>query len=118
MSIETIPQPASATPAWQSGLQLAMNATWKALGIPTAAGPFFSGQKTWDRSSGYVGEVGYLLLAPLQEIAEAYDVPVTETPAAGGGTTYKVVAPVDGVDVHIWTTNPADAPTTTSAVTE
>ncbi|MEV5678554.1 hypothetical protein [Streptomyces sp. NPDC052179] len=35
MSTETIgatPQPAPA-PAWQSGLRLAMNATWKAIGV-------------------------------------------------------------------------------------
>ncbi|MEV5688596.1 hypothetical protein AB0L68_36370 [Streptomyces sp. NPDC052164] len=111
MSTETIgatPQPAP-VPAWQSGLRLAMNATWKAIGIPSA-GPFHAGQTSWGRTGDYVGEVHYLLLAPLLEIAAAYDVPVAETPAAGGGTTYKVVAPVDGVTVTIWTTNPADAP--------
>lgn len=48
---------------------------------------------------------------PLLEIAEAYDVPVTEFTAGGGTTTYSVVVPVDGVDVRIWTSNPADAPT-------
>ncbi|MFJ9889842.1 hypothetical protein ACIQRW_28860 [Streptomyces sp. NPDC091287] len=120
MSTETIgttPQPAPA-PTWQAGLQLAMNATWKAIGIPTTAQPFHAGQTSWGRTGDYVGDVHYLLLAPLREIAAAYDVPVTETRPAGGGTTYTVVVPVDGVDVHIWTTNPADAPTTTSAVAE
>ncbi|MGW0545265.1 hypothetical protein ACWD0D_33965 [Streptomyces griseoincarnatus] len=114
MSTETIgttAQPALA-PAWKSGLQLAMNATWKTIGVPTAAEPFYSTQKTWARTGDYVGEVGYLLLAPLKEIAEAYDVPVHET-TAGGTTTYKVVVPVDGITVTIWTTNPADAPAAT-----
>ncbi|MEU6952110.1 hypothetical protein [Streptomyces sp. NPDC045714] len=117
MSTETIgtnPQPALA-PTWQSGLQLAMNATWKAIGVPSAAEPFHAGQTTWGRTGDYVGEVHYLLLAPLLEIASAYDVPVAEVPAAGGGTTYKVVVPVDGIDVHIWTTDPADATTAVTA---
>ncbi|WP_228989455.1 hypothetical protein [Streptomyces sp. DH8] len=109
MSTETIAT--NSQPVWTSGLQLAMTATWKVIGIPSAQ-PFHAGQTSWDRTGDYVGEVHYLLLAPLREIAAAYDVPVTEAPAAGGGTTYKVVVPVDGTDVHIWTTNPADAPAT------
>jgi len=116
-TIRTNPQPAPA-PEWQAGLQLAMNATWKAIGVPASAQPFHAGQTSWDHAGDYVGDVHYLLLAPLQEIAAAYDVPVTETRPAGGSITYKVVVPVDGVDVHIWTTNPADAPTTTPAVAE
>ncbi|WP_424918910.1 hypothetical protein [Streptomyces sp. wa1064] len=104
------------TPIWQRSLQLAMNATWTAIGVPSAAAePFHAGQTTWGRTGDYVGEVHYLLLAPLLEIAAAYDVPVTEVPAAGGGTTYKVVVPVDGIDVHIWTTDPADATTAVTA---
>ncbi|MCX4504289.1 hypothetical protein [Streptomyces anulatus] len=112
-TIRTAPTatPEPPTPTWQRSLQLATNATWKTIGIPTAAEPFYTGQKTWGRTGGYVGEIGYLLLAPLLEIAEAYDVPVTEFTAGGGTTTYSVVVPVDGVDVRIWTSNPADAPT-------
>ncbi|MFI7239311.1 hypothetical protein [Streptomyces cyaneofuscatus] len=109
-TIDTATQPAP-EPAWKADLQQAMNATWKTIGIPTAADPFFTGQKTWARDGAYVGEVGYLLLAPVLEIAAAYDVPVNETPAVGGGTTYRATVPVDGTDVHIWTSNPADAPT-------
>ncbi|MGW4250114.1 hypothetical protein [Streptomyces californicus] len=115
MSTESIAT--DSQPTWRSGLQQAMNATWKTIGLPAEAEPFYSGQKTWSRSGDYVGEIGYLLLAPLQEIAQAYGAPITETETATG-TTYKVVVPVDGTTVHIWTTNPADAPapTTTPAV--
>ncbi|GGZ52980.1 hypothetical protein [Streptomyces rubiginosohelvolus] len=115
MSTETIgtaptPTPEPPTPKWKRSLQLAANATWKAVGISTAE-PFYTGQKTWGRTGGYVGEIGYLSLAPLLEIAEEYDVPVSETPAPGGGTTWAIVVPVDGINVHIWTSNPDDAPT-------
>ncbi|MFG2506775.1 hypothetical protein ACGFOW_14865 [Streptomyces rubiginosohelvolus] len=114
MSTETIgtaPTPTPEPPApWKRGLQLAANATWKAIGISTAE-PFYTGQKTWGRDGAYVGEIGYLSLAPLLEIAEEYDVPVSETPAPGGGSTWAIVVPVDGIDVHIWTSNPDDAPT-------
>ncbi|MFW3459660.1 hypothetical protein ACN24K_01535 [Streptomyces microflavus] len=113
MSTETIgtETPAPAPAAWQRGLQQAMTATWKAIGVPSAAAPFCIAQN--DVGGGkHTGNVHYLLLAPLREIAEAYDVPVNES-TAGGSTTYTVVVPVDGVTVTIWTTNPADAPAVT-----
>ncbi|MEU3972383.1 hypothetical protein [Streptomyces bacillaris] len=114
MSTQTIgttpPQPTKGTD-WKTGQRTAVNATHTVIDLPTTAQPLFTCQKTWGRQGGYVGEVGYLLLAPLLEIAAAYDVPVTELPALGGGTTYKVVAPVDGTTVTIWTTDPADAAT-------
>ncbi|MET8707816.1 hypothetical protein [Streptomyces californicus] len=118
MSTESIAT--DSQPTWKSGLQQAMTATWKTIGIPTAQ-PFHAGQTSWDRTGDYVGEVHYELLAPIQEIAQAYGAPITETQTATG-TTYKTVVPVDGTNVHIWTTNPADAPapapaaTTTAAV--
>ncbi|MFD4000888.1 hypothetical protein [Streptomyces rubiginosohelvolus] len=114
MSTETIgtaptPTPEPPTPSWMRGLQLATNATWKAIGIPAEASPFCVTQN--DMGDGeHTGHVHYLLLAPLLEIAEAYDAPVTETKSLGGGTTYSVAVPVDGVTVTIWTTDPADAP--------
>ncbi|MYR36410.1 hypothetical protein GTX14_05030 [Streptomyces sp. SID4944] len=100
--------------AWKAGVQAAANATWKILASASSpAEPFFTCQKTW--GTHYVGEAGYLLLAPLLEIAAAYDVPVTKTQTEGGSTTYKVVVPVDGTTVTLWTTDPDDA---TTAVAE
>ncbi|WP_299542091.1 hypothetical protein [uncultured Streptomyces sp.] len=99
-------------PAWKAGLQLATTATWTAIGIPTAAAPYCVTQT--DIGGGqHTGNVHYLLLAPLLEIARAYDVAVSELSSAAG-TTYTAVVPVDGVNVTIWTTNPTDA---NSAVT-
>ncbi|MEU7331371.1 hypothetical protein [Streptomyces parvus] len=123
MSTEAIgttstPTPEPPTPAWKHGLQLATDATWKVIGIPTsAAGPIAATQRDWEDHGDYAGTVHYLLLAPLREIAAAYGVQVAET-TNDSGTTYSVVVPVDGVTVTIWTTNPADAPTTTPAVAE
>ncbi|MEV6471563.1 hypothetical protein [Streptomyces sp. NPDC051657] len=120
MSTETIgttPSPTPA-PAWTRGLEQATAACWKAIGIPTSAhGPIAATQRDWEGHGDYAGTVHYLLLAPLQEIATAYGAPVTET-KNDAGTTYSVVVPVDGISVTIWTTNPADAATNTSAVAE
>ncbi|MEU0001166.1 hypothetical protein ABZ069_30035 [Streptomyces microflavus] len=114
MSTETIETvgttaPPAAEPGSRADLQQAMNATWAVVGIPTAD-PFFTGQKVWGRPSAYVAEIGYLLLEPVLQIAAEYDVNVTET-TTPSGTTYKTVASVHGVDVHVWTTSPTDAPT-------
>ncbi|MFE3471153.1 hypothetical protein ACFXOI_05615 [Streptomyces bacillaris] len=118
MSTQTIEttSPQSVKPlAWKTGVQAAANATWKVLASASSpAEPFFTCQKTWDRTH-YAGEAGYLLLAPLLEIAAAYDVPVTKTQTEGGSTTYKVVVPVDGTTVTLWTTDPDDAATAVEA---
>ncbi|MEU5284167.1 hypothetical protein AB0G97_09120 [Streptomyces sp. NPDC020755] len=119
MSTETIgTTPQTAQPAWKRGLKQAIAATWKTIGIPTSAhGPIDAAHRDWEGHGDYAGTVHYLLLAPVREIAAAYDIPVTET-TNDSGTTYSVVVPVDGISVTIWTTNPADAPATTSAVAE
>ncbi|MEV6477662.1 hypothetical protein [Streptomyces sp. NPDC051657] len=112
MSTETIGTTRQTTPppAWQRGLEQATAACWTAIGIPTAAtGPIAATQRDWEGHGEYAGTVHYLLLAPLQEIAAAYGVPVAET-TNDSGTTYSVIVPVDGISVTIWTTNPADAP--------
>lgn len=114
MSTETIRTDSS--PVWQAGLEQAAAACWKAIGIPTSArGPVAATQRDYEGHGDYAGTVHYLLLSPLQEIAAAYGVPVAET-TNDSGTTYSVIVPVDGINVTIWTTNPADAPT--SAVAE
>ncbi|MCR8947359.1 hypothetical protein NW249_35325 [Streptomyces sp. OUCMDZ-4982] len=121
MSTQTIettsPQPVKPL-AWKTGVRAAANATWKVL-ASSPAEPFFTCQKTWDRTH-YVGEAGYLLLAPLLEIAAAYDVPVTKTQTEDGSThktvtTYKAVIPVDGTTVTLWATDPDDAATAVEA---
>ncbi|MGW7473694.1 hypothetical protein ACWGIT_19125 [Streptomyces cyaneofuscatus] len=109
-TIDTATQPAPA-PAWKRGLEQATAATWKAIGVPTQAVPFCVVQKDYEGRGEYAGDVCYQLLEPLLQIAAAYDVPVSESTAGGGGTTYSAVVPVDGINVTIWTTNPADAPT-------
>ncbi|MEV3848127.1 hypothetical protein AB0J30_15185 [Streptomyces microflavus] len=115
MSTETIatPAPPAPEPGSRADLQQAMNATWTTV-TTTAFDPFFTGQKTWGRDGAYVAEIGYLLLQPVLEIAAEYDVSVTETPSPSG-TTYKAVASVHGVDVHVWTASPTDAPTAVEA---
>ncbi|MFC8658057.1 hypothetical protein ACFUCT_23095 [Streptomyces parvus] len=116
-TIRTTTQGAPA-PAWKRGLEQATAACWKAIGIPTSGnGPIAATQRDWEGHGDYAGTVHYLLLAPLQEIAAAYGVQVAET-TNDSGTTYSVVVPVDDITVTIWTTNPADAPTTTPAVAE
>ncbi|MER8262692.1 hypothetical protein ABT007_00690 [Streptomyces griseus] len=116
MSTETIGT--DSPPVWKSGLEQATDACWKAIGIPTSArGPVAATQRDYEGRGDYAGTVHYLLLAPLQEIAAAYGAPVTET-TNDAGTTYSVIVPVDGINVTIWTTNPADAPTSTTAVAE
>lgn len=106
-AIGTTPTPAE--PAWKGGLERATAATWKAIGIPTSArGPVHAAHRDWEGRGDYAGTIHYLLLAPLLEIAAAYDdAPVTET-TNDAGTTYSVSVPVDGITVTIWTTNPTD----------
>lgn len=111
MTTETTePSAAAAEPTgWRAAQQLATNATWQVSGI-TAVAPFCVTQNDVD-GGVYTGAVHYHLLAPLREIAEAYDVTVIESPSAGGGTAYRVVALVDGTSVTCWAVNPTDAPT-------
>ncbi|MEU9199448.1 hypothetical protein [Streptomyces sp. NPDC048332] len=111
MTTETIqpaPQTAELPPKWRAHLQQAYNATWQAAGR-VDTGPFCVTQNQIQAAAGaYSGNLHYLDVAAVKQLADAYDVEVTAT-SGPSGTHYQATANVEGVPVTAWAVDSSEA---------